>query len=77
VDTALPKPSAELSALLGIRAVARLLGCSSRHVTRLAKTGQIPRPVKLGRLVRWRRGELNAFLSGDSSVRGQEGQDVA
>jgi excisionase family DNA binding protein len=56
-----PEPSA---ALLSVQDVARMLGCSARHVYRLADAGQMPRPVKLGALVRWRRLDLDAWLSG-------------
>ena len=44
--------------LLDVRAVAGLLDCSARHVYRLSDSGKMPRPVKLGQLVRWRRAEL-------------------
>jgi excisionase family DNA binding protein len=44
--------------LLDVRAVAGVLGCSTRHVYRMADAGRMPRPLKLGQLVRWRRGEL-------------------
>ena len=42
------------AALLDVRAVARLLDCSPRHVYRLADAGRMPPPTKLGALVRWR-----------------------
>lgn len=48
--------------LLDVRAVASLLGCSPRHVYRLADAGHMPAPVRLGALVRWRRAELAAWL---------------
>jgi excisionase family DNA binding protein len=56
-----PEPAA--SQLLDVRAVAHLLGCSVRHVYRMADSGQMPRPVKLGALVRWRRSDLDAWLA--------------
>lgn len=50
--------------LLDVRAVGALLGdCSIRHVYRLADSGRMPRPVKLGNLVRWRRTELERWIS--------------
>jgi excisionase family DNA binding protein len=52
------RPGPNLAALLGVREVAALLGCSARHVYRMADAGRMPRPLKLGQLVRWRRGEL-------------------
>ena len=53
-------PRAEL---LDVRGVATLLDCSTRHVYRLADAGRMPRPVKLGSLVRWRRAELDAWIN--------------
>jgi excisionase family DNA binding protein len=49
--------------LLDVRAVARLLGCSSRHVYRLSDGGRMPKPVKLGALVRWRRQALEDWIA--------------
>ena len=50
--------------LLDVKAVAALLGgCSVRHCYRLADAGRMPRPIKLGALVRWRRGELLDWLA--------------
>ena len=44
------------TALVGdVEVVAGLLTCSTRHVYRLSDAGKMPRPVKLGALVRWRR----------------------
>ena len=40
--------------LLDVTAVAEMLGCSARHVYRLSDAGRMPRPVKLGSLVRWK-----------------------
>ena len=49
--------------LLDVREVATLLHCSKRHVMRMSDMGRIPRPVKLGQLVRWRRAELLSWLN--------------
>ncbi len=61
-----PEPRPGVSAeLLDVKAVALLLGgCSTRHVYRLADAGQMPRPIRLGSLVRWRRAELMSWLAG-------------
>lgn len=59
-------------ALLDVRQVAGLLGCSARTVYRLADTGRMPRPVKLGALVRWRKFEVEDWIAaGCPSCRGQ------
>ncbi|MEX0885878.1 MAG: helix-turn-helix domain-containing protein [Phycisphaeraceae bacterium] len=67
-----PEPRPGVNAeLLDVQAVAQLLGgCSPRHVYRLADAGKMPRPLKLGALVRWRRETLlNWIADGCPSVR--------
>jgi excisionase family DNA binding protein len=54
---------AVLPALVDVRTVAELLHCSERHVYRLADAGRIPKQIKLGALVRWRRVEIEKWLS--------------
>lgn len=49
-----PPPGASENPLGDVKAVATLCDCSSRHVYRLSDAGRMPRPVKLGSLVRWR-----------------------
>jgi excisionase family DNA binding protein len=60
----LTQPVRDYAALLDVRAVAQLLGCSARHVYRLSDSGAMPAPVRLGALVRWRRSELDAWVAG-------------
>jgi excisionase family DNA binding protein len=52
------------AALLDVRAVARLLDCSVRHVYRLADAGRMPAPLKLGALVRWSRQAIEEWIAG-------------
>lgn len=59
LDPAAPPPGA----LLDVRAVAALLGCSPRHVYRLADGDRMPRPVHVGALVRWRRTDIEAWIA--------------
>lgn len=54
---------AELSALLDVRQVAALLGCSARHVYRLSDAGRMPSPVHLGALVRWNRADVQHWIA--------------
>lgn len=45
--------------LLCVRQVAELLGVHARSVWRMAQTGEIPPPIRLGeRVVRWRLSDL-------------------
>jgi predicted DNA-binding transcriptional regulator AlpA len=48
--------------LIDVKDVARMIGSSSRHVARLAKDNRLPRPIKVGRLTRWRRVEIIAWI---------------
>jgi len=63
--SAIEKPDAapgERAALLDVRGVATMLGCSPRNVSRLSDAGRMPMPLRLGRLVRWRRRELEHWI---------------
>ena len=46
-----------------VDAIAELLGCSSRHVRRLADMGALMRPIHIGRLIRWRKADVDAWLA--------------
>ena len=48
-------PSAAESALLTVRQVATICGCSPQTVYRLSSDEKMPPPVRLGTLVRWSR----------------------
>lgn len=52
------------AALLDVNAVSDLLQCSPRHVYRMADSGRMPRPVRLGALVRWNRQVLLDWIAG-------------
>jgi excisionase family DNA binding protein len=51
------------AALISIDEVAGILDCSTRHVRRLVDSGRIPRPVKLGALLRWVRTEIDQWIA--------------
>ena len=57
--------SRERTAMLTVDDVAGELKCSTRTVYRLADSGRIPRPVKLGALVRWPRRVLEQWVADD------------
>jgi len=50
------------SLLLTVKEVAEMLGLSERTVYRLADVGKMPRPVKIGAAVRWRKKELDTWI---------------
>jgi excisionase family DNA binding protein len=43
--------------------VAKLLGCSARHVDRMAVAEKMPGPVRLGALVRWDRTVIERWIA--------------
>jgi excisionase family DNA binding protein len=49
--------------LLDVRQVAAVLGCSPRHVYRLADAGKMPKPVRLGALVRWSKATIEKWIA--------------
>jgi excisionase family DNA binding protein len=59
--------------LMDVVSVARLLGCCKRHVYRLAGSGRMPRPVKLGALVRWNRSALQCWVDAGCPALRSEG----
>ena len=66
-------PARAQAELLDVKSVARLLSCSSRHVYRMADAGKLPRPRKLGALVRWSREDLSQWIgAGCPAVRSEE-----
>lgn len=56
------------SVMLTVHQVAQILNCSVRHVYRLADAGQMPRPVRLGALVRWNRTVIDAWITSGCPV---------
>jgi excisionase family DNA binding protein len=49
-------------ALLDVKEVAQLLNCSPRTVRRLADSGRMPAPLRLGRLTRWNPRALRSWI---------------
>ncbi len=58
--------------LLTVKEVAEMLGLSERTVYRLADVGNMPRPVKIGAAVRWRRNELDQWIEEGCPARQRE-----
>ncbi len=70
-DTTSMHPLVTTTALMTIKDVARLLNCSERTVYRLNDSGRMPRPVRLGTLVRWKRSEIEQWIAdGCPAVKG-------
>jgi hypothetical protein len=52
--------------LVDANEIAVFLGCSPKHVRRLAKQGRFPKAVKVGRLHRWPRQAIEQWLAAQS-----------
>ena len=64
-----------LAKLIHVQCVAEMLDVSTRHVYRLADSGRMPRPIRLGGAVRWRRKEIADWVeAGCPEVKKGEGQ---
>lgn len=65
--------SPSLSESLAVSAIeaAEMLHVSERHIWALQSSGRIPRPVKLGRCVRWPVDELRDWLAAGAPERGK------
>lgn len=48
--------------VVSAKVLAKLLGVSIRQVWRLNSAGKLPKPIRLGGSVRWRRDEILAFI---------------
>lgn len=55
-------------ALWDVRRVADHLGVGVSTVWRWNTMGQIPKPMKIGGLVRWRREDIERFTSGQTAA---------
>ena len=66
----------QLAGMLNVGDVARMLRCSSRTVYRLAGSGRMPRPIKLGALVRWPREQVSAWIADGCPTRRDARQAV-
>ena len=57
--------------LLDRRQLAAFLGMSPSKIKEMTSTGELPRHLKIGKLVRWRRTEIEAWLDAGLPSRGE------
>jgi len=55
--------------LLPAAEAAKLLSVSERHFYKLHSSGRVPRPIRLGRAVRWRADELRDWVAAGTPPR--------
>lgn len=65
------QPTAIVPELLRDTQAAAMLGISRSKIWELNSSGKLPRPVKLGHAVRWRRRELQNWIDADCPSRQQ------
>lgn len=53
----------DVATLLTVGQVAAMIQCSQRHVYRLEERRELPPAVRLGAVVRWRRGEIEEWIA--------------
>jgi len=51
------------SLLLSAAQLAKELSISTRTISRLASSGKLPKPIAIGRSVRWRRDDIVSWLA--------------
>jgi excisionase family DNA binding protein len=51
-----------MDSLIGIKELAEMLGVSVRHIHRMKASGQLPRPVYVGRSVKYQRSKLQQWM---------------
>ncbi|WP_425267243.1 helix-turn-helix transcriptional regulator [Aeoliella straminimaris] len=59
--------------LLDITQLAELCGCSCSTLRRLADRGAMPAPVKIGVLSRWRKNDVEKWITGGCPIHQQWG----
>ncbi|MFO0813581.1 MAG: excisionase family DNA-binding protein [Gemmatales bacterium] len=65
MTTAIERPATQAGTYT-VEQMAELLNCSLRHVRRLDAEGTIPGRLTLGRLVRFSRRQVDAWLNGEA-----------
>ena len=61
------KPAAE-KPLIDVKEFAAKLGCSLKHIRRMADAGRCPPPIQLGGLRRWNRQVVDDWIAGGCPV---------
>lgn len=64
IAAAVERGNAPPPAFVDAAELARHLGVNVRTLRRMRHEGAIPGPVRVGRLVRWRRADVDRFLQG-------------
>lgn len=57
------------SLVVSVKELACLLNASVRHIWRLSASGSLPKPIHLGKSVRWLRSEIEAWLEAGTPKR--------
>jgi excisionase family DNA binding protein len=59
-----PPEPVPIGETIGVEELAATLGVNVRTIYRRRNDGTLPAPIQVGRLVRWRRADVEAFMAG-------------
>jgi excisionase family DNA binding protein len=62
------EPNREFPSLITAKELARMLQVSTRTVWRLLKAGEIPKPIRIGGMVRWRLDTVHDWITGKPAL---------
>lgn len=65
------KPPDDEGLLIDMKAAAKLLDLSERTVWGMANSGRMPKPIRIGRAVRWSYEELRAWVNAGCPPQGE------
>jgi predicted DNA-binding transcriptional regulator AlpA len=62
--------------MINVRELATILDISTRSVWRLAARGELPQPIRFGRNVRWRFGDIESWIDSQITSNNSNGDHV-
>jgi excisionase family DNA binding protein len=65
------KPPEDMGLLIDSRKAAKLLNVSERKLWEMWNSGKMPKPARIGRVVRWSYEELRAWVAAGCPVQGE------
>jgi excisionase family DNA binding protein len=63
--------------LLDRKKIAQKLGCSAGHVFEMERSGRLPAPMRIGRLVRWHPDDFTAWMNDRRQISGGNAGQVS
>ncbi len=66
-------PKTSTPRMIDVTEVATILSVSTRTVWRLVSSGELPQPIRFGRNVRWRAGDIESWIDAQINSTGSNG----